>query len=936
MAKITDAITSFTGGISTQPSEYRSPDQVEDMLNCYPTLATGVARRPPFLGDTQINSGNDSDKCAYHFITGVSPEDPEDFHVAVVRPNEDLVRVYEKDGTAVTVTGGLGAVSELEMPQSAQSIPANDSLVVESSRVDITGQDFATRALVTASVEHRSNLSYEIGLVVYNAALTKSAYLPSQPGNSHLEASVPVGSPSDDDEVIAVDYADALVGFTSFTVDNIRLRVTITNDTIGSLGAFFSNVFTRAPSVTFGVAGYLMTDNPRRDIRFLTVRDRVYIVNTAVTVRPSSVRSADRGNELILTANGDPPPNSTTRLAHVHDGTKIIGGVRDGEQEGWAKFWFILPLNTASQPGQDDLTGGAPRMWERMITLDISQLPTGAKPATGYVSVEKHPGPNNAPGPYATADGFSISAPAAYAPWVGEYTYQSLGRTLYIHKTRLASRLETESDRFWGIELWSSEAQLVTTVDSRGARSVDLPSVAFPGMVVHINQESPEGPDSASALASYFVRFVAAGDSADTLGEGTLVPGAWEESVGPGVSRGIDNGTMPISITRIGDEYILGGVSWTPRSAGNEFTAPDPSFVGNRIGGLAYFGGRLAVLSSGSVSLSSQEDNLAFYASSVLANLATDPIDLRSEVAGEEPFHAALPVGGALMIFGRTQQFLLSATDGALTAESAVIRPVAEYSASSTVSPAVYGNSVVFAAEIEGQTIMSLATIATQYATENVNVEGLTGHVPTLIPDGLSAVVASATFGFAAVYEELGRRMWTWHEYVRSDGTIVQRAWTRWNLSVPWRIAAATIVNGRVWLVYTDPSDEAVTHDLLVSASLYEGVRGSTINEDGYRDSTADEDIMSRVITSPLIPRTESGGQILDAPVSLSSLHLSLFKTGYTEVLDQEFSFDTPTTRVVTVPIRGEARDTEIEFVNDGPHPSSWVSASWSGSYTTR
>ena len=113
-----------------------------------------------------------------------------------------------------------------------------------------------------------------------------------------------------------------------------------------------------------------------------------------------------------------------------------------------------------------------------------------------------------------------------------------------------------------------------------------------------------------------------------------------------------------------------------------------------------------------------------------------------------------------------------------------------------------------------------------------------------------------------------------------------------------------------------------------MSASLFEGIRGETDFPAGYRDYTASVDIESRMEFSPFVPRSEQGGRILDANVSLSALHLSVVRTRHTELLGESFDFSEPSAEILTAPIRGDARDTRIEAVNDGPRPSSWVSAS--------
>ena len=309
MAKITDAVPSFIGGISDQPVEYRSPDQVTDMLNCYPSLALGVARRPPFTGGTQFNDGNESDRCAYHFITGVNPEDPDDFHVAVVRPREGAPRAYAKDGSVITYDAAEVDTVPFNFPVDSQRVSPNSTLLVFSDRIDLTdGHDDISRFEVRASLRHQNHISYTIGATVDDGAVS-----PAVPVSQNLSnaGSVNAGSPDNDDVAAAHDYSGFINSAgpvdLNFEPQGVRLLLRLTNATASTITLSIASLFSSGPTVTFGEPLYLETDDPRRDLRFLTVRNRVYIVNTAVTVAQSST---DPNTCLLYTS---PSPRDRTR-----------------------------------------------------------------------------------------------------------------------------------------------------------------------------------------------------------------------------------------------------------------------------------------------------------------------------------------------------------------------------------------------------------------------------------------------------------------------------------------------------------------------------------------------------------------------------------------------------------------------------------------------
>ena len=131
---------------------------------------------------------------------------------------------------------------------------------------------------------------------------------------------------------------------------------------------------------------------------------------------------------------------------------------------------------------------------------------------------------------------------------------------------------------------------------------------------------------------SYYVQFK--GVSGSTTESGT---GYWEESLGWDdeggtnklASAGFDATTMPYKLVNTGlNTFTISQETWAPRSSGNDFSAPVPSFVGQTIKYGVLNSNRLALLSPDSVVMSVAKDFPNFFYTSAQTITAADPVDV--------------------------------------------------------------------------------------------------------------------------------------------------------------------------------------------------------------------------------------------------------------------------------------------------------------------
>jgi len=195
--------------------------------------------------------------------------------------------------------------------------------------------------------------------------------------------------------------------------------------------------------------------------------------------------------------------------------------------------------------------------------------------------------------------------------------------------------------------------------------------------------------NSGSLEDDYYVRFVGA-DSTD--GQGT-----WEEWRDPGVETTINADTMPHIMFRQSDgSFLVCPTQYDERQVGDTLTNPTPSFIGNTINNITLFRNRLGLLSKQNLILSRPGDFFNFFVSTALAITAKDPIDLSAASPNPATLFDSIEVNTGLVLFSRTEQFMLTTDNDVLSPETAKINFVSSFNYNENVSPFSLGTTIGF------------------------------------------------------------------------------------------------------------------------------------------------------------------------------------------------------------------------------------------------
>ena len=292
-----------------------------------------------------------------------------------------------------------------------------------------------------------------------------------------------------------------------------------------------------------------------------------------------------------------------------------------------------------------------------------------------------------------------------------------------------------------------------------------LPTQSFQNKVVKIiNTESTSD--------TYFAKFVA--------DDGVSGVGHWEETLDPSKSPGLDNSTMPHELINTAtNTFQLRKATYTARICGDDTTNSHPSFVGNKIVQGFFHNNRLGFLTSDNVSLSQSGQFFNFYHTSAQTVTDADPVDLSASTIKPVQLHGIVPTTQGLILFSRTQQFLMSSADGILTPASTSIRAISSYEMETDVDPVDMGRTINFISKTPSYT--RIFGMITRGQNENPQVLDVGRVVNEWVPATIDTLIASPQNQFLAMSSQSSRYIYFFRTYNDGEKNLVE-AWFNWYL----------------------------------------------------------------------------------------------------------------------------------------------------------
>lgn len=306
----------------------------------------------------------------------------------------------------------------------------------------------------------------------------------------------------------------------------------------------------------------------------------------------------------------------------------------------------------------------------------------------------------------------------------------------------------------------------------------DLPSPAINNMVVEVTG------DAGNTFDNYYVKFEEFQDG----------DGVWKETVKPDIQVALDPTTLPHSLIRTADgnfrftqldgtTYQVDGTDFTTpkygqRVAGDEDSAPTPSFIGRKLNDLFFHRNRLGFLSDENVIMSRAGEFFDFFPETVTQLLDTDPIDIASTHTKVSILRHAISFDEELLLFSDQTQFIMSG-EATLTASNVAINVATEFEADRQTKPKGAGSNVFFTFPKGDFTGMREFFIASD--TDTKQADDITANVPVFIPKNVFKITSATNENILAILSSDTPNCIYIYQYYVSSGKRLQSAWHKWD-----------------------------------------------------------------------------------------------------------------------------------------------------------
>ena len=290
-----------------------------------------------------------------------------------------------------------------------------------------------------------------------------------------------------------------------------------------------------------------------------------------------------------------------------------------------------------------------------------------------------------------------------------------------------------------------------------------LPIIAPDGFILKITGEDVNKADD------YYVQF----ETNDGADFGT---GSWKECCSPEEQYMFDPSTMPHALIRQADgSFSFTVIGWTERGAGDEDSAPSPSFIGNTIQEIFTHKGRLAFLSLDKSIYSDTQDIFSFFKKTTTAELDTDPIDVGSN--GEMVLlRHSLPFNEELLLFSETSIFSIKGGD-VFSNSTVACDLTMKYPCSRYCKPINAGSTGFFVFENGNYSRVMEIYVTSTYS---LDARDITEQVPSFIPKDVYKIAGSTANSLACFLSTAEPNSIYVYNYYYSSEQKAQSAWSKW------------------------------------------------------------------------------------------------------------------------------------------------------------
>jgi len=298
-----------------------------------------------------------------------------------------------------------------------------------------------------------------------------------------------------------------------------------------------------------------------------------------------------------------------------------------------------------------------------------------------------------------------------------------------------------------------------------------------------------------------------------------------------------------------GRQYNSSGYGYSARQAGDDFTNPFPSFVGQTINDVFFFKNRLGFLTNNAVIFSEADAYFNFFRTTTQQLLDSAPIDVGLSHTKVAQLQHAIPFQEKLMLFSKQSQFVLRGAD-ILSPKTVAISPVTEYDISDSINPVALGNYIYFT--FKRNDFEGVYEYFVDNNTETFNAEEITQQVPKYIPKDASKIVGSQAENTLVIGTDADRTTLYVYKYFWSNREKIQSAWMKFSFGR--NVVGFDFIDSQLFL-FTQDSEGIHLEQLTLEDGLTDEGLAYTL----YLDSRVDGSILTTSYNATTKKSTISG-----------------------------------------------------------------------------
>lgn len=295
----------------------------------------------------------------------------------------------------------------------------------------------------------------------------------------------------------------------------------------------------------------------------------------------------------------------------------------------------------------------------------------------------------------------------------------------------------------------------------------DLPPKAVDGMKIRVL------PDPETSDASYYLEFVGVADAAPEPRDGN-----WIESIKEDIPFKFDASTMPHVLVRTGGGFDFKEHDWADREVGDETSAADPSFVGQKINNLLFFRNRLGFLADNKMILTQSGELNNFWPTTVATVLDDQRIDTPATGSRVADLRNSLEFQGRLILSTDSSQMMVDSNEDILSVRTINIVSSSTFKILPDVDPVAVGASAFY-----GAPRGDFSGVREYFLTQNIEIPDpadITKHVPKYVKGNITNSTASPNEDILVMQTDDDASVLYIYQWHWQGNQKLQSAWHKW------------------------------------------------------------------------------------------------------------------------------------------------------------